>query len=444
MASYKINFTKTNLERIIPPQKTGFKKGGIFDTYYDTKEKGLVLLVSNGKAKTFYLYMKVKGKPERIKIGGFPVVSIEQARKEATRNRSLINQGLNPNEEKNKLKQEITFKELFDQFMDRYSKKFKRSWKYDEREINKFLSHWFKRKVSQISKQEIQMLHEKIGGNNGIYQANRLLERVRAIYNKGIEWGLEINNPTSGIKKFREQSRDRFIQADELPHFWKSLAEEQNETIRDYIIVSLLTGARKSNVLSMRWEDLNLDRKEWRIPLTKNNDPLVIPLAPVVFDLLKARRNSQNINNPWVFPSKDSKSKHLADPKRAWRRILQKATISFWQNDPQYSSFIKDIITTLPNSSFVSETFAHVTRKMSQMNIILPKGLMDIRLHDLRRTLGSWQAATGATTALIGKSLGHKSQQSTAVYERLNIDPVRQSMEKATEAMLKFGYKGEA
>jgi integrase len=59
-----------------------------------------------------------------------------------------------------------------------------------------------------------------------------------------------------------------------------------------------------------------------------------------------------------------------------------------------------------------------------------------LRIHDLRRTLGSWQAATGATTAMIGKSLGHKSEQATAIYERLSIDPVRQSVERATEAML--------
>lgn len=55
MASYKINFTKTALEKIIPPIKPTNKKGGIFDTYYDTKEKNLVLLVSNGGACTFYI-----------------------------------------------------------------------------------------------------------------------------------------------------------------------------------------------------------------------------------------------------------------------------------------------------------------------------------------------------------------------------------------------------
>ena len=65
--------------------------------------------------------------------------------------------------------------------------------------------------------------------------------------------------------------------------------------------------------------------------------------------------------------------------------------------------------------------------------------LDDIRIHDLRRTMGSWQARTGASLAIIGKSLGHKSQQATAVYARLDLDPVRAAMETATAAMLEAG-----
>lgn len=60
----------------------------------------------------------------------------------------------------------------------------------------------------------------------------------------------------------------------------------------------------------------------------------------------------------------------------------------------------------------------------------------DLRIHDLRRTLGSWQAITGASLPIIGKSLNHKSQQATAIYARLDLDPVRMSVEKATAAML--------
>jgi len=58
-----------------------------------------------------------------------------------------------------------------------------------------------------------------------------------------------------------------------------------------------------------------------------------------------------------------------------------------------------------------------------------------LRLHDLRRTMGSWQAITGSSTKLIDASLGHKTEAATAVYARLTIDPVRESMEKAVQAM---------
>jgi integrase len=62
--------------------------------------------------------------------------------------------------------------------------------------------------------------------------------------------------------------------------------------------------------------------------------------------------------------------------------------------------------------------------------------LDDVWIHDLRRTLGSWQARSGASLTIIGKSLGHKSQQATAIYARLDLDPVRESMERATSAIL--------
>ena len=62
--------------------------------------------------------------------------------------------------------------------------------------------------------------------------------------------------------------------------------------------------------------------------------------------------------------------------------------------------------------------------------------MTDLRIHDLRRTLGSWQAKTGASMAIIGKSLNHKTHQATAIYARLDLDPVRQSVNTATAAMM--------
>lgn len=380
MTSYKINFTKNTLLNLSLPQK------GKRDYYYDLKEKSLVLDVKNTGSKSFYLYRRINGTPERIFLGIFPDTTIEQARKLASQKKGEIASGINPKDKITAIKKEVTFGFMFEEFMERYSKKHKRSWIYDDREVKRFLPHWFNRKASSISKQEVQVLHEKMHEENGLYQANRILERIRAIYNKHIEWGWNGSNPTIGIKKFKEQSRDRFIQPDELPKFFEALNEELNTTARDYIWISLLTGARKSNVLAMRWDEIHFTRKEWRIPETKNGEPVTLPLAEPVIKILSARAKESE----FVFPSTESVTGHIQDPQKAWRRILKKANIK------------------------------------------------DLRIHDLRRTLGSWQVATGASLSVIGKSLGHKTQAATAIYARLNLDPVRDSVNKAATAMLEF------
>jgi integrase len=114
-------------------------------------------------------------------------------------------------------------------------------------------------------------------------------------------------------------------------------------------------------------------------------ETLTIVLTPLVVQILETRKASST--SPWVFPG-TGKTKHLVEPKSAWRRILKRAALT------------------------------------------------DLRLHDLRRTLGSWQAATGASLPVIGKSLGHSSLAATAIYARLDTDPIRASVERATNDAL--------
>ena len=322
--------------------------------------------------------------------------------------------------------------------MERYSKQHKRSWRFDEREINKFLPHWFNRKISTITPLEVQKLHISIGKENGLYQANRLLERVRSMYNKAIEWGWKGNNPAIGIRKFKEKSRDRFLQPHEMPYFFAALEAESNTTARDYIMLSLLTGARKSNVLSMRWEEINLEQAQWRIPETKNGEPMIVALSLQAVSLLEARRNIAK--GEWVFPSEASKKGYLQEPKKAWQRLLRRAETyqlvdllakaEQWgerRTEKAKSDAEIDPVTLL-------QTYRNMAADLELDTANL--GFPDIRIHDLRRSLGSWQAVTGASGYIIGKSLGHKSQQATAIYARLNLDPVRASVELATEAMM--------
>lgn len=382
------NFTKRSIDILPTPS------GGKRDYYYDSKVQGLELMVTSSGKKSFKVYRRLNSSPVRIHVGVYTQITVEEARKKAQQIISEMLEGRNPNDEKKKMRRETTFGEMFELFLERYSKPTKKSWQKDEREVNRFLSHWFRRKSSNITKQEIQVLHDNVRAENGLYQANRLLERIKAIYNKSIEWGWEGINPAVGVKKFKEKSRERFLHPDELPRFFESLEAEENDTIRDFIYVSILTGARKANVLSMQWEDINFDRQEWLIPETKNGDPLRIPLVPRVLDILKSRINRHGAQE-WVFEGNGS-SGHLIEPKAGWKRILERAQIK------------------------------------------------DLRLHDLRRTVGSWQAATGANSFIIGSTLGHKDQKSTAVYARLNIDPIRSSLEQATNAMLDVFEKSKA
>lgn len=440
MATFRVNFIKAALEKIVPPSVAVAKKGvgGVYDTYYDTKEKGLVLLVSNGGGKTYYLYTKIGGRPERVKLGPYTDLSIEAARKKAAAHRGSIVEGKNPQQIKRAFRQEATLKELFQEYMERYSKKQKKSWKYDEREIPKFLSHWFNRKISTITTQEIQKLHERIRDESGLYQANRLLERLRAMYNKAIEWKWEGVNPAIGIKKFGEKSRDRFLQPHELPYFFAALEAEQNSAAKDYILLSLFTGARKANVLSMRWDEISFEQARWRIPETKNGEPVNIPLSSQALTIIENRRNT--MRSGWVFPSEASAKGHLQDPKKAWLRLTKRAEIyhiidlltANTQDDEKTIAQIRHEI-----EENLSQSLAIYRAKAAKQKIDVSRlGLSDIRIHDLRRSMGSWQAVTGATGFIIGKSLGHKSQQATAIYARLNLDPVRESVQKATDAII--------
>lgn len=422
-----VNFTKFLLDNISPPSN------GKRTYYKDTQVKGLSLAQQASGARSFYLIKKIAGRSEKMFLGKYPDLSIENARKLATIKLGQIALGVNPQDEKRLIGAEMTFGVLFDQYMNRYSKRHKKTWKGDERDMTRFFVHWFKRKISDIKGSEIRRLIETIHSDNGPYQANKILQRLRAIYNKAIEWGWQGTNPTIGIKKYPEKSRDRFIQPDEMPWFIKSLEEETNETVRDFLWVLLTLGARKTNTLMMQWEDINWERQEWRIPTTKNGEAVTIPLLGKTLDILARRRKTST--SVWVFSRKQDATEHLINFRAQWQRLLQKASLYLWSVDRNVSHLTNPEALNARGHYDIDRMFKTTQARAKSEKIKLPVALMDIHVHDLRRTFGSYQALTGASLQIIGKSLGHKSLQATQIYARLNLDPVRIAMEKATNAM---------
>lgn len=359
--------------------------------YYDTVCPGLELHANACGSKTFYFYRRIGNDPGRVKLGGYPAITPDQARDLAARYNGIVADGEDPRLPIRRARAELTLKEFFAIFMERHSRPRKRTCDEDQLSFDRYTGSLAGRKLSAIKRSDVEKLHSEMG-SRAPYQANRFIALLHTVYKKAELWGYyEGPNPVKGIERFREISRERFLRPDEMPRFFKAVAKEPNTSVRDIVLLALLTGARATNVFSMRWEELRLEgpEPEWTIPMTKNGRPLPVPLVKEAVDLLVARQEQEN-NSPWVFPALrkgKKKNEHVTGIDAAWDRILARA------------------------------------------------GIKDLRLHDLRRSMGSWQARLGASLPIIGRSLGHRTASTTMIYARLSIDPVRRSMQDAVQAM---------
>ena len=379
----KVNFTENAIEGLPLPEP------GKSVYYYDSREPGLAVRITGRGTRTFILYRKILGRPERITLGRYPRdLTVEAARKKASALSGKIATDENPQDAIREARAELTLGQFYEKYLEQHLKLRGKRIKNPESYYKLYLSPWRRRKMSGIKRTDVQALHAEIAVDKGGVTANRVYQLLRAMYNRANYWGdYAGENPAAGIDRYPEKSRKRFLQPDEMPRFFAALAES-DETLRDFVLLALLTGARRSNVQSMRWDQLHLGRATWDIPVTKTGDSHIVPLVSEAVAVLQHRQDRSD--SEWVFPSR-GKSGHLVEPKKAWKDLLERA------------------------------------------------GIEDLWIHDLRRTLGSWQAASGASLTTIGEMLGHKNVSTTAIYARLNLDPVRQSVNAATRAMLVAG-----
>ena len=212
-----------------------------------------------------------------------------------------------------------------------------------------------------------------------------------------MNWG-QIACPINrySVRMNRERSRTRFLSGEEVRRLFLAIDSEPQQQIKDFVRLALFTGARRSNLSSMAWAELDLKSGTWVVPAakSKNGEPMMIHLTAAAVAILAERRAfavdavlDGVALSDYVFPGRGACG-HMVEPKRAWASLLKRA------------------------------------------------GLVDFHLHDLRRTLGSWSAATGASLPVIGKALGHASTEATKVYARLQLDPVRVAVDTAVAAMM--------
>jgi integrase len=263
-----------------------------------------------------------------------------------------------------------------------------RTWAHMERLFEANSSTWKSRRLSTVTKVDVLEMHRRLGKNNGHYLANRWRGILHRLFEVAIEdFDFPGGNPVRKVKPFAEHERERFVTPEELPRLFDAIDAAEDVRIADFLRLALLTGARKTALMRMRFADVDLGRAVWTIPQTdsKNKAAVHVPLVPEAVEVIRSRLVAAG-GREWVFPGRHGKE-HLKDIRKPVAKVFAAA------------------------------------------------GFEDVRLHDLRRTFGSWQAANGSSELLIGKSLGHRNTRSTAVYARLTLDPVRESVERATDAM---------
>jgi integrase len=426
--SNRFKFGKEKIEALPLPD------AGKRATFYDETVPKLALRVTGAGAKTFYLVKRVGAEMTWLKLGSFPDMSVENARKEAETKLGLFATGDNPVAIRRAAKEEQTLETYFTHFIANKRKKNgnvlspKTALEY-QAQFAKYLSPIAKKKISAVTVADVKPLVRAIGKAHPV-MANRVRALVSSIYGLASEDGLVTANPAKGVAKYGETSRDRFLQADELPRFFASVGQESNETIRDYFLLSLLTGARRANVLAMRWNQISLAEGIWRIPTTKNGTPQNVTLSPEAVAILTERKESAD--GAFVFPG-GGESGHLMEPKKGWDRIFDRDELT--QLSARIAAADGTFSATEGEALHLALARARKTAKRLKIDAEGTR-LEPLHIHDLRRTLGSWQAKQGASLAIIGKSLNHKSQQATAIYARLDLDPVRASVNSATAAML--------
>ncbi|SPM45927.1 integrase [Orientia tsutsugamushi] len=157
--------------------------------------------------------------------------------------------------------------------------------------IEYILTHkHYKKKISKIRMSDIQQIFNNISKDGKYLTANTLLLTLRTIFNKAIKCGLIENNHTLGIEKHKLQARERRLSYDEMGRFLQVLCGEASVLIRDFALLALYTGAGKSNVLEMEWDNIDFERKIWHIPKTKNGKAQNIPLTDEAMEILQARK----------------------------------------------------------------------------------------------------------------------------------------------------------
>ena len=371
--------------------KLSGKKGSGNRLTFDGKVPGFAVCVTASGATSFILNYRIHGRQRRYTIGRYPEISVADARDEALDLRQQIRKGLDPLDRRTNSREAPTVTALARKYFEYYADKAKRpsTLRNDhqmlENKKNGILAELGSLQVSAVTRQDIEDFHASLRATP--YRANRMLSLLSHLFVKAIEWGHRTDNPVAHVKRFPEERRERWLKQDELNRLTAALEKYPHRDVANAITLLLLTGARKSEVLSATWSQFDLERGMWTKPSshTKQKKTEHTPLGKAALALLTEMNNGLKgrplYGADYLFPGRYP-GEHLLDVKNGWKELCKAAKLD------------------------------------------------GVRIHDLRHTFASHLVSSGVPLAIVGRLLGHSQSRTTERYSHLADSPLREATDR--------------
>jgi len=388
MVNRRFKFTQAACRKLAAPAVNS-KSNDI--QYTDTEVRRLKFAVSKSGLMTWYYAYTLSSKKETIRIGAFPEISVSDARRIARSYAAKISQGIDPKIEVTQKKSRLRFSDFTNEVYIPYSKRSKRSYKSDESKLRLYLNPNFGRYfLDDISSQAISSYLLDISNLNSAATSNRHRSLLSNIFKKAVEWNYATQNHCSSVDKLTENPPPaKIYDNQDMGKIISALANENNQVAACALQLLLVTGLRLNEVLSLEWGNVDIANTQIYLANTKSGRGRHVPInaeAIKILNICKASRSNSH-SSPWVFPGKDP-NKHIANPRKAWRRVLAVAGVEFG------------------------------------------------RIHDIRHSFASACVRSGASLYVVQNLLGHSSPTTTQRYAHLTGSELNEASSKAVLGFL--------
>lgn len=337
----KFRFTKKALEDLPVPEKR--------QRVRDTGVLGLVLDLFPSGTKTFRVYKKIKGanKPVNVTLGKFPSISIENARKAASEAINRLSSGINPNDEQRAArKSNVTLKKAFDDY-NASRELSPNTLKGYHSVLNTYLVEYRDKPLINITEDTVKKEHSRLTKSSPA-QADHTMRFLRAIFNyakyeyRGVDNGyLFEQNPVQILSHHRLWNKvgrkNTRITIGQLKAWFEGVSttsesgDDFSVAVCDLLEMALLTGLRRSELLSLQWSQINLKERTYYIDKTKNGDPLELPISNHVNEIL-LRREKLKDEHDYVFNVSNDYGV-IKEPKKVIAKIRELTGIEFTLHD---------------------------------------------------------------------------------------------------------------